>query len=177
MHLQQIADFYLRKVITNDSYFSKTRVSDTKLLFKPFYDLVMKSFEQYKKYYPLSKPEIFETYRSNSLQLKYYNQGASKIKKNGMHHYSISADVTFRINGEITWHGDYDYMRWLHRDNGLHLIARGDDGHVQFIKIAQQTELRNTVDKAVRKFQKENKLVVDGIVGNKTIKKAKEIFK
>lgn len=174
MNTKDMADWYLRKVITSDFYLSKSPVKDTAILYKPFYDLVVDAITLFEQAYDYDVV-IVETYRSNTLQLQYYNNGASKIKKNGMHHYSIAVDLAFKINGTFSYNGDYKYLRECLSGVGLNLLGLWDQGHVQFIPVADQTKLRNMVDVTIRQFQKENGLQIDGIIGKHTIAKAKEI--
>lgn len=173
-----IAKNYLEKVITSVSYTSNSPVRDKSLLHKPFYDKVLAGISLFNQSHPDVEVVLTETYRSNTLQLQYYNSGASKIRKNGMHHYAIAADCAFKVNGQLTWNGDYKLLRECFAGKGLNLLGLWDMGHVQYIPATatDQNALRSEVDLAVRKFQKDNGLVSDGIVGPKTIAMAKKKF-
>ena len=176
--MKKIAEHYIQKIIPSSVFLSKNPVKDSSLLFPEFRGKLQKSIDEYTVKYPGTIPVIVESYRSQSLQLQYYNSGASKIKTNGMHHYGIAVDIGFMVNGKFTYNGDYKYLRSLHTKNGLFLLGLWDAGHVQFIPATatDQNSLRNTVNQAVRKFQAENNLSVDGIIGKYTIAKAKEKF-
>lgn len=173
---KNIAQNYLENVTTSQYYFSKNPVKDTDLLFQPFLKKVTAAVSVFNKTHPESEVLFTETYRSNTLQMIHFNNGASKIKKNGMHHYSIAVDCAFKINGKFTYNGDYRLLRECMKNQGLYLLGLWDMGHVQHIPVADQISLRVEVDAAVKKFQKDNGLNPDGDVGSKTIAKAKQVF-
>ncbi len=171
-----IAQNYLENVITSQNFFSKNPVKDTDILFQPFLQKVLKAASVFSQTYPNKEVIFTETYRSNTLQMIHFNNGASKIKTNGMHHYSIAVDCAFKIDGKFSYDGDYNLLRECMKNEGLFLLPEWDKGHVQDIAVADQAALRIEVDSAVKKFQKDNGLGVDGNVGPKTIAKAREVF-
>lgn len=173
--MKAIAKHYIEKIITAPEYFSDKPCRNVNLLYPPFYSLVKKVSEEIKKANS-SEVVCVETYRSNTLQLRYFNQGASKIRNNGMHHYGIASDMAFLNGNSITYNGDYKLLRSIAKEKGIHLLGLWDAGHFQFISVEDQTELRAVVLDEVKKFQKANGLVVDGIVGKRTIAKAKELY-
>lgn len=63
------------------------------MLYGKFVEISEKCALEYKKKYPAQNQTFTVTYRSNMLQKKYFDQGASKIKKDGMHHYGIAGDT------------------------------------------------------------------------------------
>ena len=174
--LKDIADFFVSKLIPSPDFNNKNQVRDTALLVPEFYALVKKAIAKFNETYKGVEVVFVETYRSNALQLIHFNNGASKISKNGMHHYGIAVDCAFKVNGKFTYNGDYKLLRKCFQDVGLHLLGLWDMGHVQYIPVDQQTALRNAVDGAIKMFQREHGLIADGIPGPKTIAKAKEIF-
>jgi hypothetical protein len=174
---QVIASYFLTDIVTSDEFVINTPCKDTGLLFPEFWAKVQASIAAFNERYPDIEIVIVETYRSNVLQHQYYLNGASKINKDGMHHFGIAADLAFKINGKFSYQGDYEFLRTCHTAQGLHLLGLWDIGHVQFIDVADQLQLRNEVETVTRKFQSEHGLVSDGIIGPKTIAKAKEVFK
>lgn len=174
--MMEISEHYLKTIAISPKYNSTNSVKDKELLFEPFLQKVLSSFLQYKTKYPEAEPYMVETYRSNKLQLQYYNQGASKIKENGMHHYGIACDVAFLINGKVTYNGNYKFLRQCHLDNGLFILGMWDAGHVQFIEATstEQNKLRNDVVKAIVNFQNNKGLTSDGVIGTKTIAALRE---
>ncbi len=94
---------------------------------------------------------VFETYRSQTRQEELFNQGASKLKKVGVHHYGLACDVVKVIHGEPSWKGDFSLLGQLAHEHGL--IWGGDWGapniphtfidavHVQRCTVARQAAL------------------------------------
>jgi D-alanyl-D-alanine carboxypeptidase len=94
---------------------------------------------------------IFETYRSEERQLALFNQGATKLKTVGVHHYGLACDLVKNINGEPSWKGSFDFLGELAHENGL--IWGGDWGdpggahtfidadHVQRCSLVRQSGL------------------------------------
>jgi hypothetical protein len=62
---------------------------------------------------------IFETYRSEDRQLALFNQGATKLKNVGVHHYGLACDLVKNINGEPSWKGDFGFLGELADENGM----------------------------------------------------------
>ena len=46
---------------------------------------------------------VFETYRSQERQTELFNQGASKLRHVGVHHFGLACDLVKDINGEPSW--------------------------------------------------------------------------
>jgi hypothetical protein len=70
---------------------------------------------------------IFETYRSEERQLALFNQGATKLRTVGVHHYGLACDLVKSINGEPSWKGSFDFLGELAHENEL--IWGGDWGN------------------------------------------------
>jgi D-alanyl-D-alanine carboxypeptidase-like protein len=94
---------------------------------------------------------VYETYRSQERQTELFNQGASKLRNVGVHHFGLACDLVKDVNGEPSWKGDFGFLKDLAEDNGL--IWGGDWGndtiihnfvdadHVQRINVADQAKL------------------------------------
>lgn len=174
--MKKIADFYLRMLMTGAKFNSSQPNADQTLLFPDFLIKLNSCIAQYKQQRPGQDITFTETYRSNALQMIHFNNGASKIKKNGMHHYGIAADSIFIIGGKRTFKGDVTLIRKIYSDNGLTILGMWDALHVQFIPVGDQQALRDTVSAAITKFQKDNGLTQTGEANAETIAKAKQVF-
>lgn len=142
-------NFYL-DVIRDDSRFLSThRISDLKLLEPVTRDSVLGIIADAEK---MGVPLLaFETYRSQSRQGLLFDQGASKLRNVGVHHYGLAADLVRVIGGDPSWKGDWKFLGDLARKHGM--IWGGDWGqpnvqhklvdsvHVQRCTVAQQEQL------------------------------------
>jgi hypothetical protein len=145
MKYENIGTHYRNIITLSECFNSPAPVRDTELLLPDFYNTLIFCFNEYQKKYPSQNVFITETYRSNSLQLKYFKQGKSKIRKNGMHHFGIAADVAFLISGKLSYKGDYNYLRKLFRENNL-TVLDWELGHVQYIPVQEQSALREEIE-------------------------------
>jgi hypothetical protein len=68
----------------------------------------------------------FETYRSRERQLQLFNEGASKLRDVGVHHYGLACDLVRVVDGEPSWKGDFSIVGQLAKAHGL--IWGGDWG-------------------------------------------------
>ena len=175
-NLKKIADFFLQKLVTQSKFNSKNYNSDQSLLFPDFLAMARSCIAKYKDAHPGQDITFTETYRSNALQLKHFNNGASKIKANGMHHYGIAADSIFVVGGKKTYKGDVVGLRKIYKENGLFILGMWDALHVQFIAVEDQAALRDTVEERLIAFQKANGLAQTGEVDAATIAAAKKKF-
>lgn len=172
---ESICDWYLKSIITSPDYLNPNAVKSLDLLLPEFREDVQKCWTEFEEetgylVYPV------ETFRSDIKQLQAFKTKASMIRSKGMHLYGIAVDVWFKKDGKVTDKGDYTLLRKLYANAGLIMLGNNDIGHCQYIQIPEQTELRRQVDYAIREFQTKYRLVRDGIVGPKTIAKAKEIY-
>ncbi len=174
--MKKIASFFLEKLITNPKFNAITPNADRQLLLPDFYTAIQKCITLFKQTYPNVDIDFTETYRSNQLQLIHYQNGASKIKKDGMHHYGIAADCIFVVKGKRTYKGDITLLRKIYKENGLYILGNWDPLHVQFIDVPNQPELRNTVEGTIKIFQTKYNIPATGEPDSITIAKAKEIF-
>lgn len=94
---------------------------------------------------------MFETYRSQTRQQQLYNEGASKLKMVGVHHYGLAADIVYLRGGEPSWKGDFNFLGQLARAHQLiwggnwgypqtpHSFV--DSDHVQWCTVGRQAAL------------------------------------
>lgn len=94
---------------------------------------------------------LYETYRSQARQQELFNQGATKLRTVGVHHYGLACDIVKVVGGEPTWKGDFSFLGQLAHSSGL--IWGGDWGdpsikhsfvdsvHVQRCTVARQAGL------------------------------------
>lgn len=94
---------------------------------------------------------VFETYRSQARQKVLFDQGASKLKTVGVHHYGLACNIVKDIGGDPSWKGSFDFLGVLAKAHKL--IWGGDWGtpnqphsfvnscHVQRVTIARQPTL------------------------------------
>jgi len=94
---------------------------------------------------------VFETFRSRDRQKELFEQGATKLKEVGVHHYGLACDLVKDIGGQPSWKGDFTFLGKLARKHGL--IWGGDWGkpgveptfydgvHVQRVTISKQKSL------------------------------------
>jgi hypothetical protein len=88
---------------------------------------------------------VFETYRSQARQQQLFNQGATQLRKVGVHHYGLACDIVKSINGQPSWKGDFSLLGRLARQYGL--IWGGDwtsfvdEAHVQWCSLKRQADL------------------------------------
>jgi hypothetical protein len=94
---------------------------------------------------------IYETYRSQGRQQELFNQGATKLRAVGVHHYGLACDIVRVVSGEPSWKGDFSFLGQLAQSSGL--IWGGDWGapdikhsfidsvHVQRCTVARQGDL------------------------------------
>jgi hypothetical protein len=93
----------------------------------------------------------FETYRSQARQQQLFNQGATKLRTVGVHHYGLACDIVRVVAGEPSWKGDFSFLGQLAHSSGL--FWGGDWGapnmphsfvdnvHVQRCTVARQGDL------------------------------------
>ncbi|MGC2170700.1 MAG: M15 family metallopeptidase [Candidatus Sulfotelmatobacter sp.] len=94
---------------------------------------------------------IYETYRSKQRQQALFENGATKLRAVGVHHYGLACDIVRVVSGEPCWKGDFSFLGQLAHGSGL--IWGGDWGapdikhslvdcvHVQRCTVARQGDL------------------------------------
>ncbi len=144
-----MGNFYTN-VIMNDPRFNSTkRIADPELLEPITRDLVQAIIADAAA--NGLKLMIFETYRSQARQIALFNQGATKLRQVGVHHYGLACDLVKDINGQPSWKGDFSMLGALARHHRL--IWGGDwgtpgshhsfvdDDHVQRVTLGRQARL------------------------------------
>jgi hypothetical protein len=94
---------------------------------------------------------IYETYRSQDRQRELFNNGATKLRVVGVHHYGLACDIVRVVAGEPCWKGDFSFLGQLAHSSGL--VWGGDWGapdikhnfidsvHVQRCTVAREGDL------------------------------------
>lgn len=176
-----IAKHYVEKIIPSDSFSNGGVCGNMDLLFPLFKVDVLKLIVSYNEFNSGKElPYVYESFRSHALQSIYYNRGSSKIRGGnilnaGMHHFGIAVDIVNKTNSGVKWNLDYTLLRKLADKIGM-ISLSWELCHFQMVKTTEQTELRKAVYQYLAGWQEENGLKPDGIVGNKTIAKAKELY-
>jgi hypothetical protein len=137
-------------VIVKDARFNTTaRVSDVNLL-EPVTRAAVEAIISDAKALGIDLI-AFETYRSQARQQQLFDQGASKLRAVGVHHYGLACDLVKMIGGEPSWKGDFSFLGQFARHHGL--VWGGDWGspgtphsfidavHVQRCAVALQPAL------------------------------------
>ena len=102
--------WYSEKIKINSAYAIVRRINALDILYPPFACLIIKLFAKARS--EKLSVCIYETYRSQERQRELFNKGATKLKKNGMHHFGIAADFVFLdIDGNPSWDGKYNWAR------------------------------------------------------------------
>jgi hypothetical protein len=144
-----MADFYTDVIMADSRFNSPKKISDPELLEPVTRDRVQAIIADAAA--NGLKLMIFETYRSQARQLALFNQGATKLKQVGVHHYGLACDIVKDIAGQPSWKGDFSLLGDLARHHGM--IWGGDWGtpgskhsfvdndHVQRCSIGRQASL------------------------------------
>jgi Domain of unknown function (DUF1906)/D-alanyl-D-alanine carboxypeptidase len=142
-------NFYTDVIMTDPRFNSTKRIADPELLEPTTKDLVQAIIADAAA--NGLKLMIFETYRSQARQLALFNQGATKLKQVGVHHFGLACDIVKDINGQPSWKGDFSMLGALAKHHKL--IWGGDWGtpgsvhtfvdtdHVQRVTIGRQASL------------------------------------
>jgi len=190
--MQEIAKHYVEKVIPSAHFLSNQPCDAEELLYPPFLETVKEMISEYNsRNTDNDVPVCFETFRSHARQSYYYSVGSSKIRGGnllnaGMHHLTIAVDLVNlddknnnnkRDRGErVDWTNlNYGLFREMSEKYEVNFLS-WEECHFQMIGTNQQRELRVAVFDYVKNWQWKHGLVSDGIVGGKTIAKAKELY-
>lgn len=142
-------NFYTDVIMADPRFNSTKRIADPELLEPTTRDLVQAIITDAAT--NGLKLMIFETYRSQARQQALFNQGATKLKQVGVHHFGLACDLVKDINGQPSWKGDFSMLGALAKHHKL--IWGGDWGtpgsvhtfvdtdHVQRVTIGRQASL------------------------------------
>jgi hypothetical protein len=141
---------FYRDVICKDERFaSLTRINDPSLLEPATRQLVQSVVSAAQRMG--IEVMIYETYRSQNRQQELFNNGATKLRTVGVHHYGLACDIVRVAAGEPCWKGDFSFLGQLAHSSGL--IWGGDWGapeikhsfvdsvHVQRCTVTRQGDL------------------------------------
>jgi len=144
-----VGNFYTDVIQKEPRFQSAARVADLALLEPITRQLVQQIVDSAQKM-GISLM-VFETYRSQARQQELFNNGATKLRAVGVHHYGLACDIVRSVGGEPSWKGDFSFLGQLAHSSGL--IWGGDWGdpsihhsfvdpvHVQRCTIARQPAL------------------------------------
>jgi hypothetical protein len=144
-----MGNFYVDVISTDTRLASVARVSDPSLLEPTTRQLVERIVATAQQMGIALL--IYETYRSQQRQQELFNNGATKLRTVGVHHYGLACDIVRGVNGEPSWKGDFTLLGQLAQSSGL--IWGGDWGaphikhnfvdsvHVQRCTVARQGDL------------------------------------
>jgi glycoside hydrolase-like protein len=120
----EMGNFYVDVIMNDPRFNSSKRIADPELLEPVTRDLVQAIIADAAA--NGLKLMIFETYRSSARQIALFNQGATKLKQVGVHHYGLACDIVKDINGQPSWKGDFSMLGALAKHHKL--IWGGDWG-------------------------------------------------
>jgi hypothetical protein len=141
---------FFTNVISHDARFSTLKIVNDPALLEPVTAARVQAIIADAAAHGLDMM-IFETYRSQERQEQLFLQGATKLRKVGVHHYGLACDIVKVVNGQPSWKGDFSLLGQLAHAHGL--IWGGDWGtpnqhhsfidavHVQRCTIARQASL------------------------------------
>jgi hypothetical protein len=143
-------DNFYTDVLSRDPHFnSSSRVFDPNLLEPITRQLVQNIIAAAEKMSIALM--VYETYRSRARQQELFDNGATKLRQVGVHHYGLACDIVRIVAGEPSWKGDFSFLGQLAHSAGL--IWGGDWGapqikhsfidsvHVQRCTVARQADL------------------------------------
>ena len=138
-----MGNFFTDTVQRDARLHSLERVADAALLWPPFRikiaRIIRRATERKQEFV------LFETFRSVERQAALFEQGRSKLRRVGVHHYGLAADLVRRVNGQLDWEADYALLGELARAEGLvwggEWKSFPDVVHIQAIPVALQAKL------------------------------------
>ncbi len=146
-----MSNFYQDVIKINNVFNSKNRINDISLLELATRQKVQAIIKDATSHG--INLMIYETYRSQERQELLFEQGATQLRKVGVHHYGLACDIVKSVNGDPSWKGDFSILGHLAKAHNL--IWGGDWGHpelphsfrdydhVQRVAISDQARLFN----------------------------------
>jgi hypothetical protein len=137
-----MANFYVDVIQKDRRFNSSERIDDKNLLephFAPMVNAIVADAANAG-----TQLRVIETYRSEERQAMLFAQGATQLRRVGVHHYGLACDFGIVRNGQIDWNTDYAIVGRLAEERGLVWGGRfsfHDDGHVQAVSVADQPRL------------------------------------
>jgi len=144
-----VANFYADVISLDARFASPARIADPSLLEPMTRQLVERLVAS--AHQMGIEVMIYETYRSQARQQELFNNGATKLRTVGVHHYGLACDIVRMVSGEPSWKGDFSFLGQLAHSSGL--IWGGDWGdpnikhsfidsvHVQRCTVTRQGDL------------------------------------
>jgi hypothetical protein len=144
-----MGNFYVDTISSDPRFISTERISDVAML-EPITALRVQSLIA-KAASAGTVLEVFETYRSQQRQQMLFDQGATRLRNVGVHHYGLACDLVKVVNGQPSWAGDFTFLAPLcyqvglisGNDWGFPGVKHGfvDPDHVQRVKLIDQPAL------------------------------------
>lgn len=138
-----MSNFYT-DVITKDPRFNSTKVIDDINLLEPVTRQIVQTIVADAKAQGLNV-KVYETYRSQARQTILFNEGVTRLRTVGVHHYGLACDIVRVVNGEPSWKGDFSFLDELVRAHNLiwggYWHSFPDEYHVQRCSIKRQGAL------------------------------------
>jgi len=165
-----MGNFYTDVISQDERFSSVKRVSDASLLEPATRELVAAIVSAAHRMG--IELMIYETYRCQDRQQELFNQGATKLRTVGVHHYGLACDIVRVVAGEPSWKGDFSFLGQLAQSSGM--IWGGDWGaphikhsfvqtlHVQRCTVARQGDLFDGTwfpDEAYNRYQDDQNLL------------------
>jgi hypothetical protein len=144
-----VSDFFSDVILSSSFFGSAKRIDDPALLEPVTRQLVQRIVTSAQQMG--IEVMIYETYRSQQRQQELFNNGATRLRRVGVHHYGLACDIVRVIGDEPSWKGDFTFLGQLAQSCGL--IWGGDWGaphikhsfvdsvHVQRCTVARQGDL------------------------------------
>jgi hypothetical protein len=135
---------FYTEVIRKDARFRTTKRVDTLDLLEPTFRHKIEAILSDAKQHGVDLM-VYETYRSQERQQILFEQHATTLRKVGVHHYGLACDIVYRVHGEPSWKGSFNFLG--HLAHAHNLVWGGDwktfvdADHVQFCAVKHQGKL------------------------------------